>query len=76
MRHTDVPHEVEGVEDDVSGPVTEGVFESVDDLCALIDREALVGQRRTGDVATQAFEGAALVGRAHGVPACRENPES
>ena len=38
VRHTDVPHEVEGVEDDVSGPVTEGVFESVDDLCALIDR--------------------------------------
>ena len=66
MRHTDVAHEVEGVEDDVSGPVTEGVFKSVDDLCALIDQEAFVRQRQAGDVATQVFEGAALVGMAHG----------
>ena len=46
--------------------VVEGVFESVDDLCALIDREAFVGQCRAGDVATQAFEGAAPVGTAPG----------
>ena len=58
--------EVEGVEDNVSGPVVEGVFESVDDLCTLIDREAFVGECRAGDVATQAFEGAAPVGTAHG----------
>ena len=32
VRHTDVPHEAEGVEDDVSRPVMEGVLESVDDL--------------------------------------------
>ena len=59
-------NEVEGVEDDVSGPVTEGVLESVDDLSPFIDREAFVGERRAGDVAAQAFEGVALVGMAHG----------
>ena len=59
-------NEVEGVEDDVSGPVTEGVLESVDDLSPFIDREAFVRQRRAGDVAAQAFEGVALVGMAHG----------
>ena len=37
--------EVEGVEDDVSGHVMEGVLESVDDLCAFIDREAFVRER-------------------------------
>ena len=59
-------NEVEGVEDDVSGPVTEGVLESVDDLSPFIDREAFVGECRAGDVAAQAFEGVALVGMAHG----------
>ena len=39
-------NEVEGVEDDVSGPVTEGVLESVDDLSPFIDREAFVGECR------------------------------
>ena len=84
VRHTDVAHEIEGVEDDVSGPVTEGVLESVDDLSPFIDREAFVGECRAGDVATQAFEGAAPVGMAHGANPrlhhsgglCRENPES
>ena len=57
-------NEVEGVEDDVSGPVTEGVLESVDDLSPFIDREAFVGECRAGDVAAQAFEGVALVGLA------------
>ena len=35
-------NEVEGVEDDVSGPVTEGVLESVDDLSPFIDREDIL----------------------------------
>ena len=33
---------VDGVEYDMSGPVTEGVHESVQDLPAVIDREAVL----------------------------------
>ena len=55
---------VDGVEYDMSGPVTEGVLESVQDLPAVIDREAFIGERWAGDVAAQAFEGVALMGSA------------
>ena len=48
VRHTDVPHEVDGVEHDMGGAVPEGVLESIHDLPAVIDREALVGRRRGG----------------------------
>ena len=64
VRHTDVPHEVDGVEHDMSGSVTEGVLESIHDLPAVIDREAFVRERWAGDVAAQAFEGVALMGSA------------
>ena len=42
VRHTDVPHEFHRVEHDMSGPVMEGVLESIHDLPAVIDREAFV----------------------------------
>ena len=63
VRHTDVPHEVDGVEHDMSGAVTEGVLESIHDLPAVIDREAFVLECRAGRAS-------------HRVPAWRENPES
>ena len=43
--------EVDGVEYDMSGSVTEGVLESIHDLPAVIDREAFVRERWAGDVA-------------------------
>ena len=49
--------EVDGVEHDMSGAVTEGVLEWIHDLPAVIDREAFVRDGRAGDVETQAFEG-------------------
>ena len=64
VRHTDVPHEFDGVEHDMSRSVTEGVLESIHDLPSVIDREAFVGDRWAGDVAAQAFEGVALMGLA------------
>lgn len=45
----------------MSGRVTEGVLESVQDLPAVIDREGFVGEGRAGDVAAKAFEGVALM---------------
>ena len=50
VRHTDVPHEFHRVEHDMSGPVTEGVLESIHDLPAVIDREAFVRECWAGDV--------------------------
>ena len=69
-------NEVEGVKDDVSGPVTEGVLESVDDLSPFIDREAFVGECRAGDVAAQACTRESRWWGWHTVPAWREHPES
>ena len=66
VRHTDVPHEVDGVEHDMSGAVTEGVLESIHDLPAVIDREAFVRHCGSGDIAAQAFEGVPLMGLAAG----------
>ena len=84
VRHTDVPHEFDGVEHDMSGAVTEGVLESIHDLPAVIDREAFVRDGRAGDVATEPFEGVPVTGspaRAdprlhHSGGRWRENPES
>ena len=64
VRHTDVPHEVDGVEYDMSGSVTEGVLESIHDLPAVIDREAFVRERWAGDIAAKAFERVPLMGSA------------
>ena len=50
VRHTDVPHEFDGVEHDMGGAVPEGVLESIHDLPAVIDREAFVRERGAGDV--------------------------
>ena len=58
--------EVDGVEHDMSRPVTESVLESIHDLPAVIDRETFVRQRGAGDVAAQAFEGVPFMGFAHG----------
>ena len=66
VRHTDVPHEVDGVEHDMRGAVTEGVLESIHDLPAVIDREAFVRDGRAGDVATEPFEGVPVMGSAPG----------
>ena len=55
---------VDGVEYDMSGPVTEGVLESVQAMPAVIDREAFVRDRWAGDVAAKAFEGVPLMGSA------------
>ena len=63
-----VPHEFDGVEHDMSGPVTEGVLESIHDLPAVIAREAFVRDRWAGDGAAQAFEGVPLMGLAERVP--------
>ena len=84
VRHTDVPHEFHRVEHDMSGPVTEGVLESIHDLPAVIDREAFVRECWAGDVAAQAFERVPLMGSAaradprlhHSGGLWRENPES
>ena len=84
VRHPDVPHEFDGVEHDMSGAVTEGVVESIHDLCVVIDREAFVGDCGSGDIAAQAFEGVALMDSASGADPrlhhsgglWRENPES
>ena len=78
------PHEFHRVEHDMSGPVTEGVLESIHDLPAVIDREAFVRECWAGDVAAQAFEGVPLMGSAaradprlhHSGGRWRENPES
>ena len=43
--------ERKGVHDDVGGAVAERVFELVHDLRVLIDREALIGHGRSGDIA-------------------------
>ena len=75
-RHTDVPHEFDGVEHDMGGAVPEGVLESIHDLRAVVDREAFVGDGRAGDVAAQAFEGVPVMGFAPGICMERENPES
>ena len=64
VRHTDVAHEFDGVEHDMSGAITEGVLESIHDLPAVIDREGFVGDGRAGDVAAQAFEGVPVTGSA------------
>ena len=66
VRHTDVPHEFDGVEHDMGGAVPEGVLESNHDLPAVIDREAFVRDGWAGDVAAQAFEGVPVMGFAHG----------
>ena len=58
--------EVDGVEHDMSRPVTEGVLESIHDLPGVIDREAFVGDGGAGDVATKPFEGVPLTGSAAG----------
>ena len=50
VRHTDVPHEFNGVEHDMSGAVMEGVLESIHDLPAVIDPEAFVRESWAGDV--------------------------
>ena len=84
VRHTDVPHEFDGVEHDMRGAVTEGVLESIHDLSAVIDREAFVRDGRAGDVAAEAFEGVPVTGSAPGADPrlhhsggrWRENPES
>ena len=64
VRHTDVPHEFDGVEHDMSGAVTEGVLESIYGLPAVIDREALVRECWAGDGAAQAFERVPVTGSA------------
>ena len=56
--------EIDGVEHDMRGGVTEGVLESIHDLRAVIDRVAFVRECWTGDVAAKAFEGVALMGSA------------
>ena len=66
FRGGEAGNEVDRVEHDMSGAVMEGVLESVDDLSAVIDREALVRDGWAGDVAAQAFEGVALMGLAAG----------
>ncbi len=43
--------ERKGVHDDVGGAVAERVFELVHDLRVPIDREALIGHGRSGDIA-------------------------
>ena len=48
--------EVDGVEHDMSRPITEGVLEPIHDLCAVIDREAFVHRLRP--VAQQKFQDA------------------
>ena len=62
----DVPHAFDGVEHDMSRPVTESVLESIHDLPTAIDREAFVRDGGAGDVAAQAFEGVPFMGFAPG----------
>jgi hypothetical protein len=46
----------------VSRPVPERLFVAVHDTPLAIDRQALGGDRRTGDIAAQAFQPAPLMG--------------
>ena len=77
-------NELYRVEHDMGRPVMEGVLESIDDLPAVIDREAFVRDGWAGDVAAKAFEGVPLMGSAaragprlhHSGGRWRENPES
>ena len=64
FRGAEAGDEVHRVEHDMSGPVMEGVLESIHDLPAVIDREAFVRECWAGDVAAQAFEGGPLMGSA------------
>ena len=48
--------------DDVGGAVAVGAFELQHDLAGAVALEPLVGNRRAGDVAAQAFELLALMG--------------
>ena len=64
FRGDEAGDKVHRVEHDMSGPVTEGVLESIHDLPAVIDREAFVRECWAGDVAAQAFERVPLMGSA------------
>ena len=54
--------EVHPVEHDRSRPVIEGVLESIGNLPAVIDPEAFIRDRRSGNIPAQAFEGIPFVG--------------
>ena len=60
----------------MSGAVTEAVLESIHDLSVVIDQEAFVGDRRSDDIAAQAFEGVPLMGLAPGADMEGESPEA
>ena len=55
--------EIDGVEQDMSGPVTEGVLESIHDLPAIIDREAFRSRALDGRCSGKGVRGS----RAHGI---------
>ncbi len=64
---------VERIENDVGRTVAERLLELVDDLPSLANREALIGDRRSGDVTTEFFQlvtfvGPAADGRVKGEP--------
>ena len=58
--------EVERIEHDMGRAIAERLLELVDDLPALVGREALVSDRRPGDVTTEFFELVTLVSLAAG----------
>ena len=58
--------EVHCIEDHMGGAVPERLFESVDHLSHLVQREPLVGNGGSGDVTAQFLEPVALVGLAAG----------
>lgn len=58
--------EVHWIEDDMGGAVPERLFESVDHLSPVVQREPLVGNGGSGDVAAEFLEPVALVGLAAG----------
>ena len=59
-------YEVQWIEEDMDGAVPEGLLELVDDLPAFVAREALISDRRPGNVTTEFFELVTLVGFAAG----------
>ena len=69
--------EVDGVEYDMSGPVTEGMLESEQDLRAVIDRVSLYSklEEETGRATGPPQVGDAYSGRDHKCQAASRNPK-
>lgn len=67
-----VRHQLERFENDAGRAVAVRPLELVDDLPSLVGREALIGDRRAGDLTTEFFGLVTLIGLAAGGRVKRE----